>query len=149
MNKLQFSKKTDRRLGARKDTWCEFHRAHDHDTERCLALKYQLAKLVTKGFLVKYLQDLNIDQKGEDQPREHNHETPIFGDFNTIVDGFSGVGYSSSSQNRYSSSVLSLETRVFPTVPSLFSTSANLEDVYSHEDDHVVLSFIMMGLKVH
>jgi len=149
VNKLQFSKKTNRTLGARKDAWCEFYQVHDHDTKRCLTMKYQLAKLVKEGFLAKYLRDPKTDYKDESQAREHNHKTPLLGDFNTITSGFSQGGSLMSGWKRYSRSVLSLETRASPTVPSLCFTPAYLEDVCPHEDGPMVLSVITMGHNVH
>lgn len=53
VDKLQFPKKTDRILGEQKEAWCKFHQAHNHNTERCLTLAYQLAKLVKEGFFWK------------------------------------------------------------------------------------------------
>lgn len=131
-SKLQFLKKIDRMLGARRDAWCKFHQARGHETEKCLTLKYQLTKLVKEGFLAKYIQDLEINRKGEDQSRERNHETLILGDFNIIVGGFSGGCSSSSGRKCYLRSVLSLETREPPTFPPLCFSSTDLEDVYLH-----------------
>ena len=38
--KLESSSKTDKVLGPRKTTWCEFHKAYGHSVENCLALRY-------------------------------------------------------------------------------------------------------------
>ena len=45
-DKLRFPPKSDRNLGPRKEVWCEFHKAFEHDVEHCIALGYQLAGLI-------------------------------------------------------------------------------------------------------
>ena len=45
-NKLRFPLKSDRNLGPRKETLCEFHKVFGHDVEHCITMGYQLAGLV-------------------------------------------------------------------------------------------------------
>jgi len=54
VDKLMFPPKSDRNLGSRKETWCEFHKGFGHDVEHCIALGYQLAGLIKDGFLKEY-----------------------------------------------------------------------------------------------
>jgi len=80
VDKLRFPTNTDQTLVKHKEAWCEFHQAHDHDTERCLTLLYQLSKLVKEGFLAKYTEDTHEkERKDEDPPQRRNHEAPILG----------------------------------------------------------------------
>ena len=55
-NKLGFPPKSDRKLGSRKEMWCEFHKGFGHDVEHYIALDYQLASLIKDGFLKEYLE---------------------------------------------------------------------------------------------
>jgi len=47
--------KSNKVLGPRKDSWCEFHEAVGHHINNCLALGHQLDELVKNGFLKDYL----------------------------------------------------------------------------------------------
>ena len=47
--RLRRPAKTDKVLGPRKDSWCEFHEAFDHHIDNCLSLGYQLDELVRSG----------------------------------------------------------------------------------------------------
>ena len=47
--------KSNKVLGPRKDSWCEFHEAFGHHINNCLALGHQLDELVKNGFLKDYL----------------------------------------------------------------------------------------------
>jgi len=50
----------------------------DHNTERCLTLSYQLAKLVKESFLTKYLEvAYEKVKKGENPLKRRGHEAPI------------------------------------------------------------------------
>ena len=53
--RLRRPTKTDKVLGPRKDSWCEFHEAFGHHIDNCLSLGYQLDKLVRSGFLKDYV----------------------------------------------------------------------------------------------
>jgi len=52
---LRFPEPTTRTLGRDQKTWCEFHQAWGHDTERCFTLTEQLLRLKDKGYLDKHL----------------------------------------------------------------------------------------------
>jgi len=53
--KLESPPKTEKVLGPRKNTWCEFHKAYEHDVENCLALRYQFSRLQREGFMHDYV----------------------------------------------------------------------------------------------
>ena len=56
--RLRRPAKTDKVLGPRKDSWCEFHKAFSHHIDNCLSLGYQLDELVRSGFLKDYVVEL-------------------------------------------------------------------------------------------
>ncbi|GFZ00651.1 hypothetical protein Acr_14g0002860 [Actinidia rufa] len=49
-----------------RNKYCEFHRDHGHNTEDCFQLKEQIADLIKRGYLRKYITDRHrpIPQKG-------------------------------------------------------------------------------------
>jgi len=107
--------------------------------------------LVKEGFFTKYLEVGKDEQKGKAKPQEKTHETLILGHLNTIAGGFSGRGSSASSCKLYARAVISLDVRRFEHSAelSLCFTNSDLEDVFSHEDDPVVIFVITVGQKVH
>jgi len=120
-DKLKFPQKTNRFLGSRGDSWCDFHREFGHSIERCIALRYQLASLVKEGFLKEYIEANQEEPKREATTMDQTHETLIHGDLNTITRGFSGAGNSVSKRKQHARAVMSLYTRRsdHPTEPSL------------------------------
>ncbi|XP_068503624.1 uncharacterized protein [Phaseolus vulgaris] len=88
-------KVSDKVLGPKPDTWCEFHKSFGHSLDSCLALGYQLAELVECGFLKDYLLHKRTGQASSSQPASsegQQHEVPIHGEIHTIAGGFSGGG---------------------------------------------------------
>jgi len=83
--------------------------------------------------------------------RDQAHETPIYGELNTILGRFSRGGSSASKRKRYARVVMSLDTRRpdQPLEPTLCFKSSDLEDVVPHEDNPVVIFVISVGRKVH
>ena len=78
---------------------------------------------------------------------DQTHENLIHRDLNTIAGVFSGGGNSASKCKRYAQEVMTLDTRMFdcPTKPSLCFTTSDLEDVFPHEDDSVVIFVVTVG----
>jgi len=150
-DKLKFPQKIDQFLGSRRDAWCEFHRAFGHSVEQCITLSNQLAYLVKEGFLKEYLEANQEKLRGKVAIGYQTHENPIHGELNSIVGGSSKGGSSTSKRKRYARAVMSLDTRRYdrPAEPSLCVTGSNLEDVFPHEDDPMVISVVMVGRKMH
>jgi len=99
VDKLKFSQKTDRNLGPRKNVWCEFHEGFGHNVEKCITMGHQLASLVKERFLKEYLEAYQEEPKGAVALRDQVHGTPILGEMNTILGGFS-VGKSFASKRK-------------------------------------------------
>ena len=115
------------------------------------ALSYQLANLVKEGFLTEYLKASQEKPKGETTSLEQTHDTWILGDLNTITRGFFRGGSSASKLKRYVRAVMSLDTRRSDrsTKSSLCFTNSDLEDMFPHKDDPVVIYVITVRRKVH
>jgi len=76
-DQLRFPPKSYRNLGPRKEIWCDFHKAYDHDVEHCIALGYQLAGLVKDGFLKEYLEGNQDPLKDDLQSADQRHKVPV------------------------------------------------------------------------
>jgi len=125
--------------------------AYRHGIEQFTALSYQLVNLVKEGFLTKYLEVGQEEPKGETTSSEQTLETPILGDLNTIAGGFSVGGSSTSKCKRYAQAVMSVGSRRSgrSTEISLCFINFDLEDVFHHEDNLLVIFIITIGKKVH
>jgi len=75
----------------------------------------------------------------------------VHGEIHTISGGFSGGGCTTSQRKRYTRSVMSIEAQVVDDVldVDLAFTKVDLCDVISHDNDHVVISVVTAGRKVH
>ena len=90
--RLRRPAKTDKVLGPRKDSWCEFHEAFGHHIDNCLSLGYQLDELVRSGFLKDYVAKPATTAALPALAEEQAHEMPVLGEVHTIAGGFSDGG---------------------------------------------------------
>ncbi|XP_068476452.1 uncharacterized protein [Phaseolus vulgaris] len=143
--------KSDKVLGPRKDSWCDFHEAFGHHINNCISLGYQLDELVKSGFLKDYLTEpattVALPEPAEDQA----HEMPVHGEVHTISGGFSGGGPTASQRKKYARGVNPVDEKISgnPWESDLVFTRADLRDVIPHENDPVVISIVTAGRKVH
>ena len=107
--RLRRPAKTDKVLGARKDSWCEFHEAFGHHIDNCLSLGYQLDELVRSGFLKDYVSEPATTAALPAPTEEQTHEMPVLGEVHTIAGGFSGGGPTASQRKKYARGVNSIE----------------------------------------
>jgi len=149
--RLRRSAKTDKVLGPRKDSWCEFHEAFGHHIDNCLSLGYQLDELLRSGFLKNYVAEPATIAALPAPAEEQAHEMPVLGEVHTIAGGFSGGGPTASQRNKCARGVNSIEERISgdPWESDLVFTRANLQDVVPHDNDPVVISVVTAGRKVH
>jgi len=152
--RLRWPAKTDKVLGPRKESWCEFHEAFGHNLDNCLSLGYQLDELVRSGFLRDYITETAattaLPAASEGQAHE-GHEMPVLGEVHTIAGGFSGRGPTASQRKKYARGVNSIEERISgePWESDLVFRRADLLDVIPHDNDPVVISVVTAGRKVH
>jgi len=146
-------KVSDKVLGPKPNTCCEFHQSFGHTLDSCLALGYQLDDLVKSGFLNDYLLDKRTGQASGSQPTSgegQQHEVPTHGEIHTIAGGFSGGGCTASQRKKYARSVMTVD--MFedhsPDVDIMF-TKEDLRDVVPHDNDPIVVSLVTAGRKVH
>jgi len=79
------------------------------------------------------------------------HEMSIHGEVHTISGGFSGGWPTASQRKRYVRSVNSIAEEGLddPWESNLVFTKTDLRDVVPHGNDHVVISVVTAGRKVH
>ena len=87
--RLRRPAKTDKVLGPRKDSWCEFHEGFGHQIDNCLSLGYQLDELERTGFLKDYVADSTTTATLPPPADEPAHEMPELGEVHTIAGGLS------------------------------------------------------------
>ena len=110
-DKLKSPPKTDKRLGPRENTWCEFNQTFGHHLRNCLALGFQLDELVRSGFLKDYLQEPQGALTSAAPAGDQGNEVPIHGEISTIAGGFSGGGCTASQRKKYARGVMTVEVQ--------------------------------------
>ena len=143
--------KTDKVLGPRKDSWCEFHEAFGHHIDNYLSLGYQLDELVRGGFLKDYVAESAATAALPAPTAEQAHEMLVLGEVHTIAGGFSVGGPTASQQKKYARGVNLIKERISgePWESDLVFTRGDLRDVVPHGNDPVVISVVTAGRKVH
>ncbi|XP_068501006.1 uncharacterized protein [Phaseolus vulgaris] len=150
-DRLRPPMKSDKVVGPRKDSWCEFHEAFGHHINNFLALGHQLDELMKNGFLKDYLARPATTAALTTPEEDQAHEMPIHGEVHTISGGFSGGGPTASQRKRYVRAVNSVveEGSDDQWESDLVFTKADLRDVVPHDNDPVVISVVTAGRKVH
>ena len=136
-----------------RNKYCEFHRDHGHNTEDCFQLKEQIADLIKRGYLRKYVAARPPPNSPE---RRYGDNRPTAGDIQTIHGGFGSGGYSTSSKKRHARSAhrpaneevynLSSSFVADPT-PITFSND-DLRGVHLPHDDALVVSAVIANFNV-
>jgi len=134
--------KSDKVLGPRKDSWCEFHEAFGHHINNYLALGHQLDELVKNGFLKDYLVGPAMTTTLTTPEEDQAYEMPIYREVHTISGDFSGGGPTASQRKRYVRAVNSVAEEGSDDQWELdfVFTRADLRDVVPHDNDPVVIS---------
>ncbi|GFS41352.1 hypothetical protein Acr_00g0073880 [Actinidia rufa] len=130
-----------------RNKYCEFHRDHGHNTEDCFQLKEQIADLIKRGYLRKYITDRPPPNSPE---RRYGDNRPTAGNIQTIHGGFGSGGCSTSSRKKHARSALrSVEEEVYnlssPCVgdqPPITFGSDDLRGLHLPHDD--ALDFIVV-----
>ncbi|GFZ10874.1 hypothetical protein Acr_22g0002720 [Actinidia rufa] len=126
-----------------RNKYYEFHRDHGHNTEDCFQLKEQIADLIKRGYLRKYI----TDRPPPDSPeRKYDDNRPTAGNIQTIHGGFRSGGCSTSSRTRHARSAFrSVEEEVYnlssPCVsnqPPITFSSDDLRGLHLPHDDALV-----------
>ncbi|GFS33977.1 hypothetical protein Acr_00g0031560 [Actinidia rufa] len=94
-----------------RNKYCEFHRDHGHNTEDYFQLKEQIADLIKRGYLRKYITDRPPPNSPE---RRYGDNRPTAGNIQTIHGGFGSGGCSTSSRKKHARSAFrSVEEEVY------------------------------------
>ncbi|GFY80996.1 hypothetical protein Acr_01g0008050 [Actinidia rufa] len=136
-----------------RNKYCEFHRDHGHNTEDCFQLKEQIADLIKRGYLRKYITDRPPPNSPE---RRYGDNRPTAGNIQTIHGGFGSGGCSTSSRKRHARSAFrSVEEEVYnlssPCVgdqPPITFSSDDLRGLHLPHDDALVISAVIANFNV-
>ncbi|XP_057471965.1 uncharacterized protein LOC130760604 [Actinidia eriantha] len=109
-----------------RNKYCEFHRDHGHNTEDCFHLKEQIADLIKRGYLRKYV----VARPPPNFPKKrYDDNRPTTGDIQTIHGGFGSGGCSISSRKKHARSAHK------PVEEEVYNLSS------SHAGDHTTITF--------
>ncbi|GFZ18564.1 hypothetical protein Acr_27g0003030 [Actinidia rufa] len=130
-----------------RNKYCEFHRDHGHNTEDCFQLREQIADLIKRGYLRKYITDRPPPNSPE---RRYGDNRPTAGNIQTIHGGFGSGGCSTSFRKKHARSAFrSVEEEVYnlssPCVgdqPPITFGSDDLRGLHLPHDD--ALDFIVV-----
>ncbi|GFS38889.1 hypothetical protein Acr_00g0059990 [Actinidia rufa] len=136
-----------------RNKYCEFHRDHGHNTEDCFQLKEQIADLIKRGYLRKYITDCPLPNSPE---RRYGDNRPTAENIQTIHGGFGSGGCSTSSRKRHARSAFrSVEEEVYnlssPCVgdqPPITFSNDDLRGVHLPHDDALVVSAVIANFNV-
>ncbi|GFZ17391.1 hypothetical protein Acr_26g0006610 [Actinidia rufa] len=136
-----------------RNKYCEFHRDHGHNTEDCFQLKEQIADLIKRGYLRKYVTDRPPPNSPE---RRYGDNRPTAGNIQTIHGGFGSGGCSTSSRKRHARSAFRLvEEEIYnlssPCVgdqPPITFNNDDLKGLHLPHDDALVVSAVIANFNV-
>ncbi|GFS42455.1 hypothetical protein Acr_00g0079950 [Actinidia rufa] len=136
-----------------RNKYCEFHRDHGHNTEDCFQLKEQIADLIKRGYLRKYI----VTRPPPNSPeRRYGDNRPTTGDIQTIHGGFGSGGCSTSSRKKHARSAFRLAKEeiynlsspyVGDQTPITFSND-DLRGLHLPHDDALVVSAVIANFNV-
>ncbi|GFZ13609.1 hypothetical protein Acr_23g0019940 [Actinidia rufa] len=133
--------------------YCEFHRDHGHNTEDCFQLKEQIADLIKRGYLRKYVADRPPPNSPE---RRYGYNRPTASNIQTIHGGFGSGGSSISSKKRHARSAFRLAEEeiynlsspyVSDQLPITFS-NYDLRGLHLPHDDALVVLAVIANFNV-
>ncbi|GFY98634.1 hypothetical protein Acr_13g0000350 [Actinidia rufa] len=136
-----------------RNKYCEFHRDHGHNTEDCFQLKEQIADLIKRGYLRKYV----VNRPPPNSPeRRYGDYRPTAGNIQTIHGGFGLGGCSTSSRKRHARSAFRLaEEEIYnlssPYVgdqPPITFSNDDLRGLHLPHDDALVVSAVIANFNV-
>ncbi|XP_057464641.1 uncharacterized protein LOC130754441 [Actinidia eriantha] len=136
-----------------RNKYCQFHRDHGHNTEDCFQLKEQIADLIKRGYLGKYVAARPPPNSPE---KRYGDNRPTAGDIQTIHGGFGSGGCSTSSRKRHARSANSLaEEEVYNFSSShvgdqaqITFSSDDLRGLHLPHDDALVVSAVIANFNV-
>ncbi|GFY90260.1 hypothetical protein Acr_07g0004570 [Actinidia rufa] len=137
-----------------RNKYCEFHRDHGHNTEDCFQLREQIADLIKRDYLRKYITDRPPPNSPE---RRYGDNRPTAGNIQTIHGGFGSGGCSTSSRKKHARSAFrSVEEEVYNLSsplcvgdqPPITFGSDDLRGLHLLHDDALVISAVIANFNV-
>ncbi|GFS38849.1 hypothetical protein Acr_00g0059790 [Actinidia rufa] len=136
-----------------KNKYCKFHRDHRHNTEDCFQLKEQIADLIKKGYLRKYVANCQPPNSPE---RRYGENRPTARDIQVTHGVFRFGGCTSSSRKRHvrngqgraEEEVYNLSSPVVEVHPSTIFNNNDLRGLHLPHDDALVISVVIANFNV-
>ncbi|GFY87395.1 hypothetical protein Acr_05g0010340 [Actinidia rufa] len=133
--------------------YCEFNQDHRHNTEDCFQLKEQIADLIKRGYLRKYVATRLPPNSLEER---YGDNRPTAGDIQTIHSGFGSGGCSTSSRKRHARSahrpadeeIYNLSSVCVGDHPPITFSNDDLRGLHLPHDDALVVSAVIANFNV-
>ena len=143
----------------RDDTkYCEFHKGHGHRTNDYIQLRKEIANLIRRGHLSRYVASEGqerVQPPPPHQPTPVQHQPPL-GEIHVIFGGFAGGGESSLARKAHLRSIRSgetLEVQTISKLPRLDTTitfsNFDMEGCQHPHDDPLVIKAIVANKTIH
>ncbi|XP_057484602.1 uncharacterized protein LOC130770973 [Actinidia eriantha] len=136
-----------------RNKYCEFHRDHGHNTEDCFQLKEQIADLIKKGFLRKYI----VNRQPPNLPeRRFGDNRPTARDIQVIHGGFGSGGCANSSRKRHirkaldraKEEVYNLSSPIIDVHPPITFNNDDLRGLHLPHDDALVVTAVIANFNI-
>ncbi|GFZ10804.1 hypothetical protein Acr_22g0002020 [Actinidia rufa] len=136
-----------------RNKYCEFYRDHGHNTDDCFQLKEQIADLIKRGYLRKYVADHPPPNSPE---KRYGDNKPTAGNIQMIHGGFRSGGCSTSSRKRHARSsfrlaeeeIYNLSSLCVCDQPPITFSNEDLRGLHLPHDDALVVSAIVANFNV-
>ncbi|XP_057482026.1 uncharacterized protein LOC130768953 [Actinidia eriantha] len=136
-----------------RNKYCEFHRDHRHNTEDCFQLKEQIADLIKRGYLRKYV----VTHPPPNSPkRSYGNNRLTAGNIQTIHGRFGSGGCSTSSRKRHARSahrqaeeeIYNLSSLFVDAHPPITFNNDDLRGLHLPHADALVVSAIIANFNI-
>ncbi|XP_057505527.1 uncharacterized protein LOC130788840 [Actinidia eriantha] len=136
-----------------RNKYCEFHWDHGHNMEDCFQLKEQIADLIKKGFLRKYI----VNRQPPNSPeRIFGDNRPTAGDIQVIHGDFGSGGCANSSRKRHvrkaldraEEEVYNLSSPIVDVHPPITFNNDDLRGLHLPHDDALVVTAVIANFNI-
>ncbi|XP_057503492.1 uncharacterized protein LOC130787039 [Actinidia eriantha] len=136
-----------------RNKYYEFHRDHGYNTEDCFQLKEQIANLIKRGYLRKYVATRPPPNSPE---KRYSDNRPTAGDIQTVQGGFRSGKCSTSSRKRHARSshrpakeeIYNLSSSFASDHPPITFSNDDLKGLHLPHDDALVVFAVVTNFNV-
>ena len=142
-----------------KSKYCRFHQDHEHRTNKCKHLKYQVETLILQGKLQKFVRKSKPYRRQQRDEKDREPETggkkTSIGEIRTILGGLVARGSSKSLKKAYAREVNSVHSQLPPSKtsrcsePDITFSEKDTSGIRQPHDDPLVIMLRMEEFNIH